>query len=86
MTTESYVLYYYEGCPFCARVQRFLDSRGIKMPMRDILVDPAARRELVAGGGRPTVPCLEITRTDGSVRWMYESLDIIDYLKAKDAA
>jgi glutaredoxin len=86
VTTESYVLYYYEGCPFCARVQRFLDSRGTKMPMRDILLDPAARRELVAGGGRPTVPCLKITRADGSVRWMYESLDIIDYLKAKDAA
>lgn len=55
------------------------------MPMRDILLDPAARRELVSGGGRPTVPCLKITR-DGSVQWMYESLDIIEYLNQRSAA
>jgi glutathione S-transferase len=86
VTTESYVLYHYDGCPFCARVQRFLASRGITMPMRDILLDPAARRELVSGGGRPTVPCLKVTRTDGSVQWLYESLDIIEYLKQRSAA
>jgi glutaredoxin len=83
---ESYVLFHYDGCPFCARVQRFLDSRGIVLPQRDILADPAARRELVAGGGRPTVPCLKITSADGRVRWLYESLDIIDYLESRSAA
>lgn len=84
--TESYVLYHYDGCPFCARVQRYLRQRGITMPQRDILADPAARRELITGGGRPTVPCLRITAADGSVRWMYESLDIIDYLESRRAA
>jgi hypothetical protein len=28
------------------------------------------------------VPCLRIQR-DGQVQWMYESLDIIDYLRKK---
>jgi glutathione S-transferase len=48
--------------------------------MRDIL-----RRELVEGGGRATVPCLRIER-DGEVHWLYESRDIIDYLRRQHAA
>lgn len=84
--TENYVLYHYDGCPFCDRVQRYLAKRGIVMPQRDILADPVARRELIAGGGRPTVPCLKITSADGAARWMYESLEIIDYLESRQAA
>lgn len=76
---ESYVLYQYESCPFCYRVRRFLDHAGIQVESRDILRDPDARRALAEGGGRATVPCLRIER-DGTVRWLYESLDIIDYL------
>ncbi|MDZ7669750.1 MAG: glutaredoxin [Gammaproteobacteria bacterium] len=81
---ETYTLYHYASCPFCARVRQFLDQAGIELPMRDILRDPAARRELIDGGGRATVPCLRIER-DGTVRWLYESLDIIDYLKRRYA-
>lgn len=76
---ESYVLYQYRSCPFCARVRRYLNGRGLELPERDILQDPAAFRELLAGGGRSTVPCLRIESAAGT-RWMYESGDIIDYL------
>ncbi|MFW6094721.1 MAG: glutaredoxin family protein [Pseudomonadota bacterium] len=83
--SESYVLYQYPGCPFCRRVRAFLEHAGMAVEMRDTMRDPEARRELVEGGGRPTVPCLRIER-DGEVRWLYESLDIIDYLaRARDA-
>ena len=81
---ESYQLYMYQGCPFCARVQYFLQDRGIDMPLRDILADRNAYLELVEGGGRQTVPCLRIEAEDG-VRWMYESLDIMRYLDAQHA-
>ena len=37
------------------------------------------------GGGSTTVPCLRIRR-DGQEEWMYESLDIIDYLRNKRVA
>ncbi len=77
---EGYVLYQYPSCPFCHRVRQFMDEAGIDVPMRDTLRDPAARRELVEGGGRATVPCLRIEQ-NGHVRWLYESRDIIDYLK-----
>ena len=79
---ESYVLYQYRSCPFCARVRRYLNGRGIELPERDILQDPAAFRELLAGGGRSTVPCLRIESPTGT-RWMYESADIINYLDSR---
>jgi glutathione S-transferase len=82
--SEKYVLYQYESCPFCYRVRRFLAETGLTVEMRDTLRDPQARRELIEGGGRPTVPCLRIER-DGEVEWLYESLDIIDYLRRVQA-
>lgn len=83
--TERYVLYQYQACSFCRRVRQFLDDAGIDIETRDTLLDPQARRELIEGGGRGTVPCLRIER-DGQVRWLYESLDIIDYLRQRFAA
>lgn len=78
----SYTLYQYEGCPFCYRVRRFLDEAGLEIPLRDTMRDPEARRELIEGGGRSMVPCLRIEQ-DGQVRWMYESMDIIAYLRER---
>ncbi len=77
---EQYELYQYDSCPFCHRVRAFLDRVGIDMPMRDTMRDMAAFRELLVGGGRPTVPCLKITNAGGETTWLYESNDIIDYL------
>ena len=77
--SEQYTLYQYASCPFCARVNAFLDHFGIDLARRDTLRDPDARRELVEGGGRATVPCLRIESVAG-VRWLYESADIMQYL------
>ena len=84
--SESYELFKTDICPFCGMVRRFLDSKKIELPMRDTMRDPDARAELVAGGGRPTVPCLKITKASGEVEWMYESMDIMRYLDAQFAA
>lgn len=81
--SESYELFKTDICPFCGMVRRFLDSKGIDLPLRDTMRDPAARDELVTGGGRPTVPCLKITNAAGEVRWMYESMDIMRYLDSQ---
>lgn len=77
---EQYTLYQYDSCPYCHRVRRFIAEHRIPVAMRDTLRDPQARRELMEGGGRSMVPCLRIER-DGEVSWLYESLDIIDYLR-----
>ena len=49
--------------------------------MRDTLRDLEAYRELVVGGGRGTVPCLRIKDGETGETWLYESLDIINYLQ-----
>jgi glutaredoxin len=77
---ESYTLYHFPSCGFCARVRRFLEETGLEMDMRNIHADPQALFDLRTGGGSTTVPCLRIQR-GSDVRWLYESLDIIDYLR-----
>jgi len=62
------------------RVRAYLQQAALEVPLQDTLLDPQARRDLIEGGGRGTVPCLRIENSTG-VRWLYESLDIIDYLQ-----
>ena len=82
---ESYQLFQYASCPFCMRVRAFMQDAGLDIPLRDTLRDPAAHRDLIAGGGRATVPCLRI-ETDSGVRWLYESMDIVAYLRENAAS
>jgi glutathione S-transferase len=79
---ETYELYHSELCGFCHRVRRYMAGAGWEVPLVDTLRDRSARAELIEGGGKATVPCLKITRGD-EVEWMYESMDIINYLKSK---
>ena len=83
--SESYALYHYPSCPYCAIVRRFLDNAGIDIELRNIHADPQALHDLRTGGGSTTVPCLRIQRGN-SVQWLYESLDIIEYLRQRRAA
>ena len=74
-------LYQDPTCPFCRRVLAFLDQIEKTVPMRDTLRELEAYRELVVGGGRATVPCLRIKEGETREKWLYESLDIIEYLQ-----
>lgn len=73
--TPRYELFIMPACPYCQKVLRFMERRGIEMPLRDITSDPGAREELVRVGGKPQVPCLFIDGTP-----LYESDDIITHL------
>jgi len=81
---ESYQLFKTDSCGYCYRVRDFAEQQGISLTLRDTMADMEAFRELLQGGGRSTVPCLKIQRTDETV-WMYESMDIIDYLNEQAA-
>jgi len=74
------VLFHYASCPFCRRVCQHIQQQGWGIEERDILKNSRWREELMAGGGRTQVPCLKIENTDGTVDWMYESMDIVNYL------
>ena len=74
-------LYHRPTCPFCMRVFSVLARLDVPIQRRNISADAQARGELVSGGGRQQVPCLRIDESSGT-RWLYESADIVAYLKS----
>jgi glutathione S-transferase len=79
-------LYQTVSCPYCERVRGALRRLGANIPTRDIDAKTEWRRELHEATGRQTVPCLRIEAEDGSVEWMHESADIIEYLEDRFGA
>ncbi len=80
-------LYHYQSCPFCVVTRKAIDYTGIEVSLRDIRQESRYRRELIAGGGKAQVPCLLIDKGDGEQQWLYESLEIINFLRSyKDEA
>ncbi|MGZ3694740.1 MAG: glutaredoxin family protein [Bdellovibrionota bacterium] len=75
-------IYQYEACPFCVKVRRFMKRQNISLELKDAKQDPA-KSELLAGGGKLQVPCLKIPQKQGAAHWLYESNDIISYLKTE---
>jgi len=69
-------LYHFMACPYCQRVRDYLAKENITVPLKDTRDNPDYRDELIKIGGKPQVPCLVI---DGKP--LYESLDIIEWLK-----
>ena len=74
------VLYHFPTCPFCIKVRRVTRRLALDIALQDARNDDAARAALLAGGGKPQVPCLLITEADGSQTWLYESDAIIAWL------
>ena len=69
-------LFMFETCPFC-RVLNYLEESGrTDVELHNIRQNEADRRRLIEVGGVEQVPCLFV---DGVP--MYESLDIIAWLK-----
>lgn len=79
--TAQLSLYQYLACPFCVKVRRSMKRHSLNIETRDAKRHEQFREELVQGGGKLKVPCLRIEEKGGSVRWMYESSDIISYLE-----
>ena len=81
--TQSLKLYHFEGCPFCLKVRREIRRLGLSVELRDIKKDIQFKEELLKGGGEYQVPCLRIATSDGSIKWMYESSEINQYLRSR---
>jgi len=77
---KQYTLYQFEACPFCVKVRREMKRQSVNIKLYDAKNNPTHRTELAQGGGRIKVPCLRIEK-DGDTRWLYESSDIIAYIK-----
>ena len=70
-------LFILETCPYCKKVITFLDENNIDYIKHDI-DDPKEEETLIKLGGKRQVPFL--VDTDRNIQ-MYESDDIIEYLK-----
>lgn len=81
--TSKLKLYQFAGCPFCAKVRRTINKKSLKIELRDASGNEGFRNELMAQGGQLQVPCLRIEQEDGSVRWLYESDEINQYLEQR---
>ena len=81
--TRSLALYQFQQCPFCVKTRRQIYRLALNIENRDARNDEQWNQELINEGGKYQVPCLKITRDDGSVEWMYESSDINQYLGEK---
>ncbi|MCO4782252.1 MAG: glutathione S-transferase N-terminal domain-containing protein [Candidatus Cloacimonetes bacterium] len=72
------ILYYYPQCPFCARVLSAIKPLNLDIELRNTNTNPKFKKELNSLTGRNTVPCLV-----ENGKPMFESADIIKYLKSK---
>lgn len=74
---EKLTLYIMNTCPFCRKVLNFIEENKIEgIEVKDIIGNEQNQKELVEIGGKDQVPMLVIGEKP-----MYESSDIIDYLK-----
>jgi glutaredoxin len=81
--TQKLALYHYPTCPFCLKTRRTMQRLSLNIELRDAQHDETHRAALIAGGGKPQVPCLLITDANGQQTWLYESDAINAYLNSE---
>jgi len=84
--TRTLALYHFPACPFCLKTRRAMKRLSLDIDLRNAQHDAAHREALLAGGGKPQVPCLLIRGDDGKETWLYESDAIIAYLNREFGA
>lgn len=71
-------LYYKPTCPYCVKVLNYMGENNIEtIELLNVDEIDGLRAELNERGGKTQVPALDI---DGKI--MYESDEIVEYLKA----
>jgi glutaredoxin len=78
--TQHLSMYQFHACPFCVKVRRAIKRNSLNIELRDAKTPGEHRDTLANQGGKIKVPCLRI-ESEGEVKWMYESNDIIAYLE-----
>ncbi len=81
LAVSGLALYQLFACPFCVKTRRAIHQLNIDIDIRDIK-HAEHRQTLQEQGGRTMVPCLRIEEGE-NVSWLYESNDIIAFLKDK---
>ncbi len=85
LACSKFVLYHFSTCPFCIKVRHEMARLSLPISLRDAQHDHKHKTELMTGGGKVQTPCLRIEHEHGNVEWLYESRDIIQYLRQQFA-
>ena len=67
-------------CPFCVKVEKYIENRNLNIPQKNTIADMEARRELISLTGKTQVPCLVIDgepllESNDIIQWFEENLD-----------
>jgi glutaredoxin len=79
-SVDKLALYQRAWCPYCERVKTVIRELGLDIRECDTS-EPEHLQALMAGGGQRMVPCLRIEPEPGQYFWLYESADIVAYLR-----
>lgn len=79
------VLYQYRTCPFCIKVRQEMRRLSLKIERLNVQKIGKNREDLMQGGGQVKVPCLKITDQAGNSQWLYDSGEIVAYLRGRFA-
>ena len=79
--TKNLTIYQFEACPFCVKVRRFIRKNSLNINLKDAKNNKTFKSELVNEGGKHKVPCLKIEKINSKTIWLYESTEIIKFLK-----
>ena len=82
---QSLALYQYKTCPFCMKVRHEIDRLSLSIKRVDAQPPGANRDALTREGGQTKVPCLKITDAAGQSQWLYDSEQIVGYLRERFA-
>ena len=82
---RNLVLYQYKTCPFCIKVRQEMRRLSLNVKGLDAQHEGENRSALLNGGGKAKVPCLKITDQTGKTEWLYETGEIITYLRGRFA-
>jgi glutaredoxin len=83
LVTSKFSLYQFNTCPFCVKVRRQIRKFSLDIELRDAKNNLVYKEELMKEGGAHKVPCLRIDHNPNRTEWLYESNDIIAYLKSE---
>lgn len=79
---QSLSLYHLQFCPYCLKVRMQIKALELKIALRNI-DEPQWSHELMREGGKFQAPCLRIEHAPNRIEWLYESDDIIAFLRQR---
>ena len=81
MKKTTLALYKMDTCPYCIKTMKVIKNLKVEVDYKDINESEKHNKTLIQEGGKRQVPCLKIVESNSTPRWLYESDEIIDFLR-----